>query len=169
MWHKHLHCGALFLAALAAFSLATGYAPVVQAASDLSAAEQVIDTPEGKAALENAGVSSDKARAMLSTLTPEQRERLNEMVKDITPKARLTAGMLAAGYTMDEAQARLAVLTDAEIAKLASDPEGMTSGGYVATVGVILIALLVFMLVSWYFVAIEDPGVDFIAPETPAQ
>ncbi len=168
---KSPHGAGLFLAAFAAFALAAGVPQIVLAAppqADLADVESLIETEEGKAALDKAGVSAEEFKTMLSKLSPERRAEIENMVRDITPKARLTAEMKAAGYTQEEVDERLSVLSDDEIAKLSASPDATAGGTSVATV--VLIALLVFMavLVAWYFVAVEDPEGGGPAEPAPA-
>ena len=171
MHGKYLHCWGLFLAAFAAFSLALGQPQVLLAATEkvnLSDVERMIDTKEGRAALAKTGISAEKFKAMLARLSPEQREKLGNMVKNSTPEARLTARMMAAGYTKPEVDQRLAVLTADEIATLADDPAAMTAGTGVCTVILVTLLVLVAVGVSWYFVAIEEPIEPAPAPEAEA-
>lgn len=160
MAKKYLQCLGLFLASAAACALAIGYphtALAVTGQSDLSDVEKVLDTEAGKTALANAGLSAEQFKTMLASLSPEQQANLKQMVRDITPRARLAAGMRAAGYTDNEVRERLALLSDEEIAKLADSPDAVTAGTGVTTVVLIIIIVFVVITVAWYFVAIEDP------------
>lgn len=160
MAKKYLQGLGLFLTTFAAFALAVGHpnnALATAGRADLAQIETLIGTEAGKAALAQAGVTAEQFKAMLAKLTPEQRAKVEKMAADAAPKARLAAGMLAAGYTQKEINERLALLTNDEVAKLADSPDAVTAGTGVGTA--ILVVLLVFVAVitAWYFVAIEDP------------
>lgn len=160
MAKKYLQCLGLFLASAAACALAVGYphtALAVTGQPGPSDVEKVLDTEAGKTALAEAGLSAERFKTMLASLSPEQQAKLEQMVRDITPKARLAAGMRAAGYTDNEVRERLALLSDEEIAKLADSPDAVTAGTGVGTVVLIIIIVFVAVVVAWYFVAIEDP------------
>ena len=172
MAKNHLQGLGLFLATFAAFALAVGYPNTAFAAAgktDLSQIEKLIGTEAGKVALARAGVTAEQFKTMLAKLTPEQRARVENMAGDATPKARLAAGMLAAGYTQKEINERLALFTNDEMAKLADSPDAVAAGTGVGTV--ILVVLLVFVAVctAWYFVAIEDPDVEPGPAPAPAE
>ena len=85
--------------------------------------------------------------------------------RDASAKARLAARMRAVGYTEAEANERIRLLTDEEIAELADDPDAMASGTGVTTVVLICSLVFVAALVAWYFVAAEP--VEPPAPEAP--
>lgn len=146
----------LFLGSVAAFALGFGHPHVVQAAPgprERSSVEQVMATDAGKAALARAGVSEARFREMLSKLSPEQKQELEKLAAEQTPKVRLTARLLAAGYTAAEAKERIALLTDEEIARLAESPDATTGGGVVIAVlvaAVVLVAGLVFGWFKWF-------------------
>jgi len=165
MTGKHLlQCAGLFLATVAAFSLALGQPRVVLAATgDIapSAVEQLADTTAGKAALRRAGVSAEKFKLMLATLAPGQRQKLEALAEKLTARARLSARMIAQGYTQAEADQRLALLTDAEIARLADDQDAMASGRGVWFIAA-LVGAVMALVVSLYFMALEEP-----LPEEP--
>ena len=163
MTGKRVQCLGLFLATFAAFLLALGQPGGVlgdTGKTDLSAVEKFMTTKDGSEALAKAGISVEKLQAMLAELSPEQRASLEKTLASIGPKVRLGAKMEAAGYSKAEANERLALLSDAEIAKLAADPEGMTSGGFIA-----VLAVLIMVAAIWYFVVIEDPGTPPPAPQ----
>lgn len=161
MAKKYLQCLGLFLASAAACALAVGYPHTALAVTGQpggpSDVEKVLDTEAGKTALANAGLSAEQFKTMLASLSPEQQAKLEQMVRDITPKARLAAGMRAAGYTDNEVRERLALLSDEEIAKLADSPDAVTAGTGVTTVVLIILLVFIAVVVAWYFVAIEDP------------
>jgi len=144
----------LFLAALAAFSIALGQPHVALAAneSDLSAVDKLIKTPDGKAALARVGLSEAKFNELLGRLSPDQKKELASLIDKSTPKSRLTAKMIAAGYTAAEAKERLALLSDDEIAKLADDPDAMTAGTQAIAVA---IAIVITLLILWVYFATE--------------
>ncbi|MFH1732312.1 MAG: PA2779 family protein [Planctomycetota bacterium] len=161
MVKKYLQCLGLFLASAAACALAIGYphaALAVTGQPGLSDAEKMLDTEAGKTALAKAGLSAEQFKTMLASLSPEQHAKLEQMVRDITPGARLAAGMRAAGYTDSEVRERLALLSDEEIAKLADSPDAVAAGTSVTTVVLIILLVFVAIVVAWYFVAVEDPG-----------
>ena len=167
MTGKHLQCAGLFLATVAAFSLALGQPRVVLAATediDPSAIEQLADTRAGKAALGRAGVSAEKLKLMLARLSPGQRQKLEAFAEKLTPRARLGAKMIAEGYTRAEADERLALLTGAEIAKLADDPDAMAAGKGVWFIAA-LVGALMALIVSLYFMALEEPVLEEPEPE----
>lgn len=146
----------LFLAVFAAFSLATG--SHVFAAGEPTVIEKAFATDAGKSALEKAGVNQAKFSEMVAKLTPEQRVKIEGMLKGVTPEARLASRMLATGYTEKEAAARIASLSSDEVAKLAVSDEATASAGeagiWIAALVVVVVALLIFL----YYMAIEDPG-----------
>ena len=157
----------LFLAAMAAFSLACGGPRVALAANEPSVVEQALSTPQGKAALAKSGVSPEKLNAMLASLSPEQRQKLEKMAAGMTPKAVLTARLLSQGYTQGEVSERLAVLSNDEMVQLAGSPEATEGGGFVAAIAVGLALVLVAVLVAFYFCAIENPQVGPPPPMEP--
>ena len=168
MARKYLQGLGLFLATFAAFALAAGYPNTALAAAgktDLSRVETLIRTDSGKAALTKAGVTAEQFNTMLGKLTPEQRGRIEKMAAAATPKARLAAGMLAAGYTQKEIDERLSLLRNDEMAKLADSPDAVTAGTGVGTVVLIVVIVLVIVLTAWYFVAVEDPTEPDPEPE----
>ncbi len=172
MAKKYLQGLGLFLATFAAFALAVGYPNSALAAAgetDLSQIETLIGTEAGKIALARAGVTAEQFKTMLAKLTPEQRAKVEKMAGDATPKARLAAGMLAAGYTQKEIDERLALLTNDEMAKLADSPDAVTAGTGVGTAILIVLLVLVAVLTAWYFVAVEDPGVEPEPEPAPAK
>lgn len=146
----------LFLAAVAAFALGFG-AHHVARADNPSDIDKMIETEAGQAALQKAGLSAGQFKAVLSKLTPAQRATIEEMARDLTPRARLTARMVAAGYTVDEARERIALLTDGEIAKLADDPNAVSSGSGVGAAIVIICLIFAVILVAAYFIVAEEP------------
>ena len=157
---KNLRCLGLFLASFAAFALAVGYPNTARADEPASDSEQIVrlfETAEGQAALKQAGLSAEQVATMLSALSPGQRAALEEMIRDITPRAILRARLLDAGYTDDEIQERLALLTEAEITEFAGSPDATTGGTGVGTVILVVLLVFVAVLVAWYFVAVENP------------
>jgi hypothetical protein len=146
----------LFLAAIAAFGMGFGAHHVAQAANPTDA-EKMIGTDAGRAALQKAGLSAEQFKAMLSKLTPGQRATVEEMARDLTPKARLTARMVGAGYTLEEAKDRIAVLTGDEIAKLADEPNAVSSGAGVGAAIVIITLIFAVVLIMIYYVFVEEP------------
>lgn len=172
MAKKYLQGLGLFLATFAAFALAVGYPSSALAAAgktDLSQIEKLVGTEAGKAALARAGVTAEQFKTMLAKLTPEQRAKVEKMAGDATPRARLAAGMLAAGYTQKEINERLALLTNDEMAKLADSPDAVTAGTGVGTVILVVLLVFVAVLTAWYFVAIEDPDVQPEPEPAPAK
>ena len=173
MAKKYLQCLGLFLASVAACALAAGYPHTALAATGqpgLADVEKMLDTEAGKTALAKAGLSAEQFKTMLASLSPEQQAKLEQMVRGITPRARLAAGMRAAGYTDNEVRERLALLSDEEIAKLADSPDAVTAGAGVTTVVLIILIVFVVIAVAWYFIAIEDPeGPGPPAAATPAE
>lgn len=167
MTGKHLHTTGLFLASIAAFSIGLGQPRTVFAAGaepDLARIQKLVETKEGKAVLARAGVSAAQFKLMLGKLSTEQRQTLESALARLTPEARLCARLIAAGYTKAEAEERIAILTQDELARLADNPEATTGGGAVAGAVAALLVFLAVLLVSWYFVAIEDPDVDRPSP-----
>ena len=127
MTGKRFYCAGLFLAALAAFSLAFGQprlalADAEQVAAPSSAVQNLAKTEDGNAAL-----------------------------------TRLVAGMLAAGYSPEEVRGRLALLTTDEMVRLADNPEATTGGKFVGILLAAALAFIVALLVGGYFVAVEEP------------
>lgn len=160
MAKKFLRGLGLFLAMFAAFALAVGHPNTALAAAGTTAPsriEKLIGTEAGKAALARAGVTAEQFKTMLAKLTPEQRANVEKIAADATPRARLAAGMLAAGYTQKEINERLALLTNDEMAKLADSPDALTAGAGVGTVILVVLLVFVAVLTAWYFVAVEDP------------
>lgn len=167
MTKKVLQSAGLFLATFAAFALAVGHPHTALAAAgktDLSRVEKLIDTEAGETALARAGVSADEFKTMLAKLTPEQRTKVETMARNASPRARLTAGMLAAGYTKEEINKRLDLLTNEEMAKLADSPDAVTAGTSVGTAVAVVLIVFIAVLVAWYFVAVEDPEAADPAP-----
>lgn len=165
---KHLHTVGLFLASMAAFSVGLGQPRTVFAAdaeTDIARIQKFIETREGRTVLARAGVSPAQFKLMLGKLTTEQRQSLWSALARITPEARLAARLVAAGYTKAEAEERIALLTQDEVARLADNPEATTGGGAVPSVVAALLVLLAALLVSWYFVAIEDPELERPSPK----
>lgn len=165
MTGRFLQSGGLFLAALAAFSLAVGHPQAVLAAEgdpDLAAIHKFAETPEGKEVLARAGLSPEHFRTMVGRLSAGQRRQLEGLICQAAPEARLRARLVDVGYTPAEADERIALLTEGEIARFADDPEATTAGTGVATVGVIILVALAALVAAWYFVAIEEP-----VPEEP--
>jgi|GEM_PF-6967727 len=167
MTGKYWQSLGLFLMASAAFSVALGHPRVALATTESvepSGVEKALGTEQGRAALARAGLSAEQARTMLAALSPEQRSALDDMAASITPKAQLGARMMAAGYTKAEVDERLALLSDDEIATLAGDTEATTAGTGAGFVIAVLVVILVAVLVAWYFVAIEEPAIDYSEP-----
>ncbi len=169
MTGKKLHSVGLFLASIASFSVGLGQPRTVFAAGaevDIARMQKLIETKEGKAVLARAGISAAQFALLLRKLSSEQRRTLESALARITPEARLTARLVAAGYTKAEAEERIALLTYDEVARLADNPEATTGGGAIASALAALLVLLAALLVSWYFVAIEDPELDVPSPRT---
>ena len=165
MTGKHVQRFGLFLATFAVLALALGQ-PQTALAGDVGASdiERLMSTEEGRAALDSAGLSPDRFKAMFAALSPRQQEALVNLARDAAPKARLRARLLAEGYTEAEVNDRLALLTDDEIARLAADPGATEAGSGVGTVLFVICLVLVAVLVAWYFVAAEPVA----EPEPPA-
>ena len=168
MTGKNWQCVGLFMAAIAAFSLACGNPQVVFAATPDSPVEQALNTAQGRAALARAGISPDQFKTMLQSLSPEQRARLDEMASDMTPRAILAARMTAQGYTKPEVDERLAVLTQDEVASLAGNPEATVGGAGVGSAIFILALVIVACLVVFYF-AFWEPAPSSPPPPAPAE
>ncbi len=96
---KSYHLG-LLLGCLAAFAIGLGYPHAAAADDAATAAEQ---------------------------LTPQQ-QALIEAAIAASPEVRLAVKLANRGYTADEIDERLSVLTDEEIASLAGEPEMMEAG-----------------------------------------
>jgi hypothetical protein len=154
--------GGLFLAAFAAFTLAAGHPHVACAAGDPhpQSVEELLQTEEGKAAIERAGYSPEAFKALLDKLSPEQRRALDEKVRNASPRTRLAARLVAAGYTRAEAEERLARLTDEEIVRLANDPDATTAGAGTGAAVAIAVLVLAVVLVAVYFLFIEEPTAE---------
>ncbi len=128
----------LLLATMAALALGMGY-PTAAMADQASSPD------------------ADKLAEAVEQLAPEQRLALVQSVTAVSPEARLAVRMVNRGYSIDEVQDRLALLTDCEIEKLAGDPEALEAGAGVGIVVFLLSLVLVAALVAWYFI-VEDPG-----------
>ena len=167
MTHRYLECTGLFLGTLAAFFLALGQPHVVLAATgerDLCRVEKLAETAEGKAALAKAGISARDFKAALARLSPEQRQRLEKMARNITPRTRLAAKMSAEGYSPAEVNERLVLLADDEVAKLADNPDAATAGAGVGTIAFVLILVVVVVAITWHFVVMEGPTEEEAPP-----
>lgn len=151
-----------FLAAFAAFGLAFG-ADKAMAAQETSALESVFGTPAGKAALAKTGVDAAKLGAMIQKLTPEQRTRVESLLKQASPENVLVARMIESGYTPAEAAKRLAVMSNDEIASLAGNPESTATGGsaFIALLIIIIVALIIILYYQ------NEPTDEYTPPSPP--
>ena len=145
----------LFLAVFAAFALAAG-SPAV-AAGETTVIEKTFASDAGKTALEKAGISAEQFSEMVGKLTSEQRAKVEGMLTGMTPEARLSTRLLAAGYTEVEVAARIATLSSDEVAKLAASDQATSSAGGVGTVIFIAALLIVALVIALYFMALEEP------------
>jgi uncharacterized small protein (DUF1192 family) len=146
----------LFLASLAAFGLGLGVHRTARA-EQAGNMVKVMDTEAGRAALARAGVTAEQFKAMLDRMTPEQRAHIEAKALSLTPEARLTARMVAAGYSVAEAKERVAVLSGDEIVRLADDPNAVSSGaGAGAGIAIVVLVFLVILVVI-YYAFMEEP------------
>jgi uncharacterized repeat protein (TIGR01451 family) len=159
MLGRRTELAGLFLAAMAATILGMGGAQTVLAANpemQMMEIEKLLQTDHGKTAMAKLGLSLDDVRELTKKLSPEQLRSLQKMAKDAHPKARLTARMVAAGYTLDEAKERISVFSDVEVTKLANDTTYMDGGEGRGAVALILLLLLALLGLLWWWLSGED-------------
>ncbi len=167
MLGRRMELMALFMAAAAATVLGLGGPQTVLAANtDYQAMqlETLLQTEHGKAAMARLGLSLDDVQEMTRKLSPEQLRRLERLARDAHPKARLTAQMIASGYSLEEAKERISVLSDDEVTKLANDPAFMHPGSGTRGIAIVVILLLALLGLLWWWLSGDEE-----AEAAPAQ
>ncbi len=84
----------------------------------------------------------------LSAIEAAQRDAHLAQINEVLAQDQVRARMEALGVEPAHIEARLAALTDAELAKLAQDIESAPAGGVLEVIGVVFIVLLILEAVG---------------------